>query len=125
MSPRTHPENLTSHLRGSETIRLELDSLGADPIPVLQAVPGVTHVSASESTDKAQVWEVQSDRGADVRRELAATVISNGWGLLELRPIQMSLEDVFLELTTSEEHRQDGSESAKDAEAEITEATHE
>ena len=32
----------------------------------------------------------------------AAVVVSNGWGLLELRPLRMSLEEIFLHLTTEE-----------------------
>jgi len=38
----------------------------------------------------------------DVRRELASTVVGRGWGLLELRPMRMSLEEIFLSLTTEE-----------------------
>jgi ABC-2 type transport system ATP-binding protein len=45
---------------------------------------------------------VESEAGRDVRRELARAVVSNGWGLLELRPVRMSLEEVFLSLTTDE-----------------------
>jgi ABC-2 type transport system ATP-binding protein len=37
-----------------------------------------------------------------VRRELARAVVEAGWGLLELRPVRMSLEDIFLQLTTEE-----------------------
>jgi ABC-2 type transport system ATP-binding protein len=37
-----------------------------------------------------------------VRRELAAAVVNHGWGLLELRPMRMSLEDIFLSLTTED-----------------------
>jgi hypothetical protein len=37
-----------------------------------------------------------------VRRELAHAVVTRGWGLLELRPVRMSLEDVFLQVTTEE-----------------------
>ena len=37
-----------------------------------------------------------------MRRDLARTVVSSGWGLLEMRPMRMSLEDVFLSLTTDE-----------------------
>jgi hypothetical protein len=33
---------------------------------------------------------------------LSAAVVTNGWGLLELRPMRMSLEDIFLSLTTEE-----------------------
>ena len=42
------PENLTGRLGGSETVRLEVDAGGADPIPVLQAVDGITAVTGSE-----------------------------------------------------------------------------
>ena len=38
----------------------------------------------------------------DVRRDVARTVVDKGWGLLELRPMRMSLEEIFLQLTTEE-----------------------
>ena len=40
--------------------------------------------------------------GRDVRRELAAAVVGRGWGLLELRPMRMSLEEIFLHVTTED-----------------------
>jgi hypothetical protein len=43
--------------------------------------------------------------GRDVRRDLAAAVVGRGWGLLELRPMRMSLEDIFLHLTTDDPPR--------------------
>jgi ABC-2 type transport system ATP-binding protein len=45
---------------------------------------------------------VESEHGQDVRRELARSIIASGWGLLELRPMRMSLEEIFLSLTTEE-----------------------
>ena len=97
------PENLTRRLKGSETIRVELDSQETDPVPALKAVPGVIDIGISRSNDGAQILDIQSDRGTDVRREIANVIVSSGWGLLELTSLRMSLEDVFLELTTSEE----------------------
>jgi len=47
-------------------------------------------------------YEVESEPDVDVRRELARAVVTRGWGLLELRPVRMSLEDVFLQVTTEE-----------------------
>src|SRR4029450_4262590 len=41
-------------------------------------------------------------RGPAVRRALARKVVTSGWGLLELRPMRMSLEEIFLSLTTEE-----------------------
>ena len=97
------PDNLTSRLRGSETIRLDIDALGTDPTSALTAVHGVTQVTAVQRHDGRGVFDVQSESGADIRRALAHTVVSSGWGLLEMRALRMSLEDIFLELTTTEE----------------------
>ena len=48
------------------------------------------------------ISEVESERGSDIRRELARTIVNQGWGLLDLRPMRMSLEEVFLQVTTEE-----------------------
>ena len=104
------PENLTGRLRGSETIRVQVDPLGTDPGPVVQAVTGVANVSSVDATPAdggAFSLEVQCEKGADVRREVARAVVAGGWGLLELTSLRMSLEDIFLELTTSEEPREE------------------
>ena len=106
------PENLTGRLSGSESIRLQIDAGGADPIPVLQGVDGVTTITCSEEREGVRTIEAQSAKGADVRRELANAVVTRGWGLLELRSLKMSLEDIFLELTT-----QDSAESTEGTEA--------
>jgi len=43
--------------------------------------------------------------GQDVRPEVAKAVIKEGFDLLEMRPVGMSLEEIFLELTSSDSHR--------------------
>jgi gliding motility-associated transport system ATP-binding protein len=96
------PDNLTARLRGSETMYLQVDATGADAAAALTGVPGVTRVVESDRRDGVIGYEVDSESGRDVRRDLARTVISSGWGLLEMRPMRMSLEDVFLSLTTDE-----------------------
>jgi ABC-2 type transport system ATP-binding protein len=47
-------------------------------------------------------YEVESAPNYDVRREVARAIVDRGWGLLELRPMRMSLEEIFLQLTTEE-----------------------
>ena len=49
------------------------------------------------------VYDIECAPGSDQREELATAVIQGGYGLLELRQVSMSLEDVFLQLTTSED----------------------
>ncbi|OFW15239.1 MAG: MFS transporter [Acidobacteria bacterium RIFCSPLOWO2_12_FULL_67_14] len=97
------PDNLTSRLRGSETMYVQIDAGANGAVQdALAAVPGVTHVAQTESRGTVASYEVNSDSGRDIRRELSAAVVNRGWGLLELRPLRMSLEEVFLHLTTEE-----------------------
>ena len=56
----------------------------------------------SERRGAAIGYEVATAADRDVRRELAAMDVGRGWGLLELRPLRMSLEEIFLSLTTEE-----------------------
>jgi ABC-2 type transport system ATP-binding protein len=96
------PDNLTARLRGSETMYVQVDAAGADAVAALSKITGVTRVAESDRHEQRVGYEVESDQGHDVRRDLARTVVANGWGLLELRPMRLSLEDIFLSLTTDE-----------------------
>jgi ABC-2 type transport system ATP-binding protein len=96
------PDNLTARLRGSETMYLQVDALGGDPREVLQKLPGVNRVAVADTRGQAIGLEVDSESGRDIRRELAAAIVTRGWGLLELRPMRMSLEEIFLHLTTED-----------------------
>jgi ABC-2 type transport system ATP-binding protein len=97
------PDNLTERLRGSVTMYVQVDASGADASAALGRVTGVTRVVESDRHNSLVGYEVASESGHDVRRELAKTVVTNGWGLLELRPTRVSLEEVFLSLTTTDE----------------------
>ena len=89
------PENLQSRLTGSERVSLlvrgEMDELPK----VLNKIKGVQRV---ELMPNGSV-EFQFAPGQDVRPEVAKTVIEAGYDLLEMRPVGMSLEEIFLELT--------------------------
>jgi ABC-2 type transport system ATP-binding protein len=115
------PENLTARLRGSETMYLQVHAPGDDVAPALSAIAGVTRVKADAGEHGVTAVEVDSEQGRDVRRELAAAIVTRGWGLLELRPMRMSLEDIFLSLTTEDEGA--ATDAAPPA-AETTEAAH-
>jgi ABC-2 type transport system ATP-binding protein len=96
------PDNLTARLGGSETMYIQVDANGVDVGATLAGVGGVTRVAESDRRDGIVGYEVESEKGHDVRRDLARMVVSHGWGLLELRPMRMSLEEIFLSLTTED-----------------------
>jgi ABC-2 type transport system ATP-binding protein len=95
------PDNLTARLRGSETMFVQVAGPETEISEALNALAGVTRVSATAKNGLVDI-EVDSERGRDVRRDLAAAIVNRGWGLLELRPMRMSLEEIFLSLTTEE-----------------------
>jgi ABC-2 type transport system ATP-binding protein len=96
------PEGLTARLQGAETLYVQIDAMGAQPAPVLQAIPGVARVAVADHRAGIDGFEVESSRGTDIRRDIARAVVTSGWGLLELRPMRMSLEEIFLQVTTDE-----------------------
>jgi ABC-2 type transport system ATP-binding protein len=97
--------NLTSRLRGAETVSVEVlprpgGSLNANEVRErLERVAGISSVVEKEAPDGAVAFTIESQKGAHVRPELARAVIEAGWNLNELRPIGLSLEEIFLELT--------------------------
>jgi ABC-2 type transport system ATP-binding protein len=97
------PGNLTDRLKGSSTMYIQVDANGSDASAVLNSVAGVTRVVESDRRDSLVGYEVMSESGRDVRRELANTVVTRGWGLVELRPARVSLEEVFIALTDIDE----------------------
>jgi ABC-2 type transport system ATP-binding protein len=98
------PDNLTARLAGSQRVVMEVEGPVDSVISALRAVPGVMSVTADRAGgDSRSVFTVETSVGKDLRKELARTVVEKGWGLYELRTVEMSLEDVFLHLVTQEE----------------------
>ena len=87
---------------GGQQVYLQIDTLGADPIPALKQCVGVISVTLTEQRENIAGYRIESGRGDDIRRDLSRIVVTNGWGLLELKAQEVNLEDVFLQLTTEE-----------------------
>jgi ABC-2 type transport system ATP-binding protein len=115
------PENLTARLRGSERIELEVGGAARNVVAKLAAIPNVLNVDvAAPGAANGHVrLFVDTAVGADVRAELASAVVKGGWPLYQLRNVGMSLEEVFLQLTTQDsvEPLEDEAEDLEAAEA--------
>ncbi len=93
-------EQLAARLRRSEKTLVRVARPDGRLTGRLAALRGAVHVTPGEGTGEVVV---EAGLGADLREEIARTVVEAGAGLLELRPLAMSLEDVFLRLVTHEE----------------------
>jgi ABC-2 type transport system ATP-binding protein len=99
-------QNLTNRLRGSEAIAVEVAGdhgvHAGDILRALEQVPGVSRVLHRETRGDRMLFEIESLQGRSVRADVARAVVHGGWALNELRPLAVSLEEVFLQLTSSD-----------------------
>ncbi len=104
------PTNLTSQLQKTAKIILEVGggAQAGELASALEKIGGVQKVDV-ESNGKSR-FTIETDRSRDVRPEIARLAIEKGNDLLELRSVQLSLEDIFMQLVT-EEPSQEGAES--------------
>ena len=96
------PSNLAERLQGTEHLEVEVGGPVPQVLSALRRVPGVTSVS-HRSFQGRELYSVQAKQGEDLRDEVSRAVISNEWSLLSMQSVGMSLEEIFLRLTTHEE----------------------
>jgi len=90
-------ENLSNILTGSRSIRLEVSGPITEIAKKLRRIKGVREVRYQEPH---HIVECPPDQ--DLRGDVMQAIVQGGWTLLSMESIEMSLEDIFLELTTEE-----------------------
>jgi len=96
------PENLAQTLQGVDQLQVEINGPPREVTTALRNIEGVIDVNHRNQPDK-EVYLVKSEDGLDLRDEISRVIVSNGWGLLSMQLMSMSLEDIFLRLTTDED----------------------
>ena len=97
------PENLTRRLQRSTQVLLQVEGPPDQVTGRLREMAGILRVEMKDGGGVHGRYVVETEKDCDLRRELAHVVCSSGWGLLELRPVDMSLEDIFIRLVTEEQ----------------------
>ena len=97
------PQNLAERLQATERLHLEVRGPTAEVTKAIRNVQGVQDVTYTDHGDGTAVYSIMGRRGAEMRTDLARAVVEQDWGLLRLESVTMSLEDIFLRLTTTEE----------------------
>jgi ABC-2 type transport system ATP-binding protein len=105
------PDRLSARLRRSEKVSVILKAPPPDAADRFRSLAGIVDVfDQSESG----AFLLECELGRDLRDDIARFVVGQGWGLLELKTISMTLEDVFLRLTQHEEGMPEASAIAKE-----------
>jgi ABC-2 type transport system ATP-binding protein len=94
-------ENLSSIIGGPKRIRLEVEGPSEKVAERLRQIEGVHRVSYQDSH-----YTIECSAEQDPRGKIMETIVQSDWTLLSLESIEMSLEDIFLKLTTEEETSQ-------------------
>ena len=96
------PSNLAQRLQGVERLEVEVGGPSVEVLPALRKIKGVTSITHDRNQTR-DIYIVQAKKGQDLRDEISRAVIGHGWSLLSMQMVGMSLEDIFLKLTTREE----------------------
>ena len=97
------PANLTQQLKGGQNVLLEVAADQNAVSAAVREIPGVRKVTAEPAGGNGRVaLMVEVSAGQDVRSQIAARIVGKGWPLYELRGVNLSLEEIFLELTTED-----------------------
>lgn len=102
------PAKLTSQLQKTVKIVLEVSGPSQEFAETVGNMAGVQKVTLE--TNGTSKFLIETDPAMDMRPEIAAAAVQKGCGLLELRTMQLSLEDIFMQLVT-EEPSGEGTES--------------
>ncbi|UCH83439.1 MAG: ATP-binding cassette domain-containing protein [Candidatus Latescibacterota bacterium] len=98
------PDNLKNRLQRGMTVEITVRGDREAIRGVLETVTGVSSVTDTSAPSAGTcAFRVEAREGFDVREPAAQAVVTNGFGLLELAPVDMSLEDIFVELVTQED----------------------
>ncbi len=114
------PENLVQQLKGAEQTLVEVAGPLDSILRRFRSMEGVGSASGIGVSEGRHRIQVETNLAHDIRPRLAQTIVENGWGLFEMQSSRMSLEDIFIKLTTSdteassvevsEDRAEDGSE---------------
>ena len=86
--------------QGGERTLVRVDGPPAEVLAALRSIPGIERVESEDGAGGAFV--AYSRTGEPPGKAIAAMVVGRGWGLIELRPLAMTLEDLFVRLVTEE-----------------------
>lgn len=92
--------NLGSHIAGFNRIVLEVEAREPDFTPWLDQYDDILLDSYVQSEDLAGL-EFLTPPDVDMRKELSAFVLSQGWQIVSIYQEKQSLEDIFHELTSA------------------------
>lgn len=99
------PDDLGTKLAGVDRVEAEVEGPRSQILEVLKKIRGIIDVTSRPAGKNRNVYRIQAKQGLDLRPTIARTIVNNNWALLNIQLLSMSLEEIFLKLTTEEDLR--------------------
>jgi len=97
------PENLSKNLSSDHKLRLRVDGPEKEIARLLEKIPGMLTVSKlGEREPGVYDFDVEGETDSDLRREIFKRLAERQWPILGMRSSEMTLEDIFLQLTSDD-----------------------
>jgi ABC-2 type transport system ATP-binding protein len=97
------PGNLTNQLKGGDQVVIEISGPVESIVHHLDRIPGLKNVTLIGTVEDRYRFSIESDGGSEIRHLISRQLIQGGFDLYQIHSESMTLEEVFLTLTTEEE----------------------
>jgi len=96
------PDNLAFQLQKSYKICAKIEGPPEKIVERLKDIEGIKDIKVEKKIDDKKFEYVINAENLNIAKDIASCTVKSGWGLFEIRPLSMGLEDIFVNLVTEE-----------------------
>jgi ABC-2 type transport system ATP-binding protein len=97
------PENLMKRILHTPKVLVKADGPQEKIMDALMGIPGVVNAEVRRvDSDDLRFFQVAAKEGSYIINDIARSIFEKGWKLKEIRPVDMTLEEIFIKLVTEE-----------------------
>ena len=98
------PDSLSQSMSTDHKLLIRVAGPQEEIKKLLQKIPGMLEVSLVGQRETGEVYDfsLEAEKGLDIRREVFKRLAERSWPLLGMRSSELSLEDIFLQLTAED-----------------------
>lgn len=106
---------LANRLEGAEQLDMTIEGDAEAVLSTLRAVPGVSDAVVMHADGKKSVYRITAEKDGDIRHDVFDALSQNRMPILSMQQVELSLEDIFLELTEADPTEPETVSDAQDA----------
>ncbi|MDE7230130.1 MAG: ABC transporter, partial [Oscillospiraceae bacterium] len=96
-------ENLSRNMSADHKLLVQIEGPVPEVKALLEKIPGIAEIHVGREVEKNVVeYELNPESGADIRREVFKRMAARSWPILLMKGSELTLEEIFLKLTTGD-----------------------